>query len=71
MYVHDFTDITRPKIFGRVSHPLEAMGGIPWHTIYPVEAGPSHPRLQNLVIGCSSRSKRIAASRGTPATSST
>jgi hypothetical protein len=51
MYVFDFTDITKPKVLGRVSHPLEALGGIPYHTIYPVVAGAASPRLQNLVIG--------------------
>ena len=51
MYVHDLTDITKPGVYGRVSHPLEAMGGIQFHGIYPVPADASHPRLQNLVLG--------------------
>jgi len=51
MYVLDLTDIRKPKVFGRVSHELEALGGIPFHTCYPVIADAAHPRLQNLVIG--------------------
>jgi hypothetical protein len=51
MYVHDLTDITRPKVFGKVAHPLENMGGIPFHTSYPLVADASQPQLQNLVIG--------------------
>lgn len=51
MYVFDFTDITKPKVFGRVSHELEALGGIPFHTCYPIISDAAHPRLQNLVLG--------------------
>ena len=51
MYVHDLTDITKPKVWGKFAHPLENMGGIPYHTCYPVLADASRPRLQNLVIG--------------------
>src|ERR1700733_2991439 len=50
MFVFDFSDITKPKVLGRVSYELEAMGGIPFHTCYPVVAGARTPRLQNLVI---------------------
>lgn len=51
-YVHDLSDITKPKVLGKVSHPLEAIGGIPYHHVVPVEAHPqTHPHLQNLVIG--------------------
>jgi hypothetical protein len=51
MYVHDLTDIRNPKVFGKVTHPLEAIGGIPFHHVVPVNADPArHPRLQNLVI---------------------
>jgi hypothetical protein len=50
MYVLDLTDITKPKVFGRAAHPLEGMGGIPYHGIYPLVADASHPRLQNLVV---------------------
>jgi hypothetical protein len=51
MYVFDFSDITKPRVFGRVSYELEAMGGIPWHTCYPIISDAAHPRLQNLVLG--------------------
>jgi hypothetical protein len=51
MYVHDLTDIRNPKVFGNVTHPLEPIGGIPYHHVVPVNAGPAgDPRLQNLVI---------------------
>jgi len=51
-YVHDLSDIKNPKVYGKVSHPLEAIGGIPYHHVVPV-AGASrteYPQLQNLVI---------------------
>lgn len=52
MYVHDLTDIRNPKVYGKVSHPLEAIGGIPFHHVVPVNADPARfPHLQNLVIG--------------------
>jgi hypothetical protein len=51
MYVHDLTDITKPKVFGKVAHLLENMGGIPFHTCYPVLADAAHPQLENTVIG--------------------
>jgi len=50
MYVHDLTDIRNPKVFGKVTHPLEPIGGIPYHHVVPVNAGDTNPRLQNLVI---------------------
>lgn len=50
LFVLDLSDITRPRALGRFSHQLEAMGGIPHHTIYPVVADAAHPRLQNLLI---------------------
>jgi hypothetical protein len=50
MFVLDLTDIRNPKPIGRLSYQLEAMGGIPHHTIYPIEAGAAYPRLQNKVI---------------------
>jgi hypothetical protein len=50
MFVFDFSDITKPKVLGRVSYELEAMGGIPFHTCYPVVAGAGNSRLRNLVI---------------------
>jgi hypothetical protein len=43
MYVLDLSDISKPKVSGRVSHPLESLGGIPFHTCYPVN--------QNLLVG--------------------
>jgi hypothetical protein len=51
MYVHDLSDIRKPKVYGKVTHPLEAIGGIPYHHVVPVNADPArYPRLQNLVI---------------------
>lgn len=52
MYVHDLSDIHNPKVHGKVTHPLEAFGAIPYHHVVPVEADPERfPQLQNLVIG--------------------
>ncbi|MBI3402233.1 MAG: hypothetical protein HY048_12500 [Acidobacteria bacterium] len=50
MFILDLADISHPKPIGRLSYQLEAMGGIPHHTIYPIEAGAAYPRLQNTVI---------------------
>ncbi|OZI67277.1 LVIVD repeat-containing protein [Bordetella genomosp. 11] len=51
MYVHDLSDIRNPKVYGKVTHPLEAIGGIPYHHVVPVTADPQrYPQLQNLVI---------------------
>lgn len=50
MFVFDFTDITRPKVFGRVRWDYETLGGIPYHTCYPVISD-NNPRLHGLVIG--------------------
>jgi hypothetical protein len=51
MFIHDFSDITKPKVVGRLSHPAEGIGGIPFHTVFPVLADANAPRLQNLLIG--------------------
>jgi len=51
MFIHDFGDITRPKVIGRIRHPAEGIGGIPFHSVYPIHADASSPRHQNLVIG--------------------
>jgi hypothetical protein len=50
MMVFDFTDITKPKLFSKVRWDFETIGGIPYHTCYPVIAD-NNPRLQGLVIG--------------------
>jgi hypothetical protein len=50
MFVLDLSDIRNPKPIGRFSHQLEAVGGIPHHTIFPIEAGAGYPQLQNKVI---------------------
>lgn len=52
-YVHDLSDIKNPKVYGKVTHPLEAVGGIPYHHVVPVvgASASEHPQLQNLVIG--------------------
>jgi hypothetical protein len=51
MYVMDLTDITKPKPYGKVRYEYETIGGIPFHTCYPITADAAHPRLQNIVIG--------------------
>ena len=52
MYVHDLSDIRNPKVYGKVSHPLEAFGAIPYHHVVPVTPDPDrYPKLQNLIIG--------------------
>jgi|ERR1019366_2361564 hypothetical protein len=51
MFVMDLTDITKPKPMGHLRYQYETMGGIPFHTCYPIIADATHPRLQNLVIG--------------------
>lgn len=38
MYVLDLSDIKHPKPIGRLAYDLEAMGGIPHHSIYPIDA---------------------------------
>jgi len=50
MYTLDLTDIKHPKPIGRMTYELEALGGIPYHSIYPVIADAAHPQLQNLMI---------------------
>jgi LVIVD repeat len=51
MYVHDLSDIRNPKVYGRVTHPLEAIGGIPFHHVVPLNSAPEqYPLLQNLVV---------------------
>lgn len=52
MYVHDFSDITQPKVYGKVMHQLEARGAIPYHTVYPVVGRSIPRRLRDLVITC-------------------
>ena len=51
MFVMDLTDITRPKPLSQLRYQYETIGGVPFHTIYPVIADASRPRLQNLVLG--------------------
>jgi hypothetical protein len=51
MYVMDLTDITKPKPYGKVRYEYETMGGIPYHTVYPIIADPAHPQLQHIVLG--------------------
>ncbi len=50
LYVLDLSDIKHPKPIGRVTHQLEALGGIPYHSVYPVIADSAHPQLQNLLV---------------------
>jgi len=51
--VYDFADIAKPKAAAQLLYDFETMGGVPYHTVYPVLADAAHPRLQNLVIGIS------------------
>ncbi len=51
MYVMDLSDITKPRPLGKVSWEFETIGGLPYHTVYPVHEDPRAPRLRNLVIG--------------------
>jgi len=50
-YVMDLTDITKPKPYGKVIYEFETIGGIPYHTCYPITSDAAHPQLQNIVIG--------------------
>ena len=51
MYTLDLSDIRKPKPIHRLTHELEGMGGIPYHTIYQVPSDNAYPKLQNLLIG--------------------
>jgi hypothetical protein len=51
MYVLDLSDIKHPKPIGHVQYEFNALGTIPFHTVYPVLADSAHPRLQNMMIG--------------------
>jgi hypothetical protein len=51
MIIFDFSDIRNPRPVGRALWDFETMGGIPYHTVYPVIADRRHPQLRNLVIG--------------------
>lgn len=50
MFTLDLADPSRPKVVHRTAHELEAMGGIPYHTIYPIPDDPAHPQLKNHLI---------------------
>ncbi|MGE0451112.1 MAG: LVIVD repeat-containing protein [Vicinamibacterales bacterium] len=50
MFTLDLTDVTKPKAIHRMAHDLEAMGGIPYHTIYPIPDDPNQPQLKNHMI---------------------
>ena len=39
MYVMDLTNITHPKPYGKFRWEYETIGGIPFHTIYPIADG--------------------------------
>jgi len=49
--VYDFADITKPKLAAQLQWSHETPGGIPYHTLYPIHPSPSHPQLNNMVIG--------------------
>jgi hypothetical protein len=50
MVIFDLTDIKNPKPYGVARWDYESIGGIPYHTCYPVIAPAGH-RLHNIVIG--------------------
>jgi hypothetical protein len=50
MFVHDFTDIKKPKLWGKAD-PVDPPGGLPFHTAQPIITDPARPRHNNLVIG--------------------
>ncbi len=50
LFILDLSDPSKPRPIGRVTHPLEAEGAIPYHSTYPIDAGPEYPHLNNLVI---------------------
>jgi hypothetical protein len=50
MYIHDFSDITKPKVVGRLWNPGEGLGGIPYHTVFPLHPDPAHPKLSGLLV---------------------
>ena len=52
-YVMDFSDIRNPKPLGKTLWDFETMGGIPYHTIYPVGpfvSGNDKRQLRNIVV---------------------
>lgn len=49
MVLMDLADPKNPKVISQYRPAHETMGGIPFHTIFPVHAG-SNPKLQNLII---------------------
>jgi hypothetical protein len=50
MVVFDLRDIRNPKPYGVASWQYQSIGGIPYHTCYPVIAPAGHP-LENIVLG--------------------
>ncbi len=51
MYVFDFKDIRNPRAVGKALWQFETIGGIPYHTVYPVHADRRHPKLRNILVG--------------------
>jgi hypothetical protein len=49
MVIFDLTDIKNPKPYGVARWDYETIGGIPYHTCYPVHAPAGH-RLHNIVV---------------------
>jgi hypothetical protein len=50
MVVFDLSDIRNPREIGVARWDFEPLGGIPYHTVYPVIAPSGHP-LENIVLG--------------------
>lgn len=51
--VYDFADIKKPRAAAQLQYDMETPGGIPYHTVYPLTADPSNPKLRNIVVGLS------------------
>ncbi|HEY4366712.1 MAG TPA: hypothetical protein VGN07_05710 [Steroidobacteraceae bacterium] len=49
MEIMDLSDPKNPKVITQYRPSHETMGGIPFHTIFPVHAG-NNPKLQNLIV---------------------
>jgi hypothetical protein len=50
MVTMDLRDVRKPKVLSRLQWDFETMGGIPYHSIYPVIGAGRNERLQNLIV---------------------
>ena len=49
-FVFDFSDIRNPRPVGQTSWEFETMGGIPYHSVYPVHATNRTPQLRDIIV---------------------